>query len=125
VPETDSESRSVSKWRRLLQKHRVETPMDDVIRTEVNSYLQMKVGTEMDEDPLLFWRDAQQLDYLKRVAKVVLTRSASSVDVEYMFSITGQILNRKRSSLSAQSADQLSFIQDIFFFCLTNRPIVM
>ena len=43
------------------------------------------------------------------------TRSASSVDVECMFSITGHILNGKQSSLSAQSADKLSFIHNRFF----------
>ena len=48
------------------------------------------------------------------IVLVVLTRSASSVDVECIFSITGQILNGKQSSLSAQSADKLSFIHNNF-----------
>ena len=93
VAETDSELRTISKRRRLLQKHRVEIPMDDAARAEVNNYLQLKVDAMVDDDPLLFWRNAQQLDHLKRVAKMVLTRSASSVDVECMFSTTGLILN--------------------------------
>ena len=108
VAETDSELRSISKRRRRLQKHRVELPMDDAMRAEVNSYLQLNVDTMVDDDPMLFWRNAQQLDHLKRIAKMVLTRtatSASSVDVECMFSTTGLFLNGKRSSLSAQSAD--------------------
>jgi len=53
--------------------------------------------------------------YWYNIVLVVLTRRALSVDVEYMFSITGQILNGKHSSLSAQSADKLSFIHDDFF----------
>ena len=69
VAETDSELRSISKRRRLLQKHRVEIPMDDAVRAEVNNYLQLKVDAMVDDDPLLFWRNAQQLDHLKRVAK--------------------------------------------------------
>ena len=36
---------------------------------------------------------------------VWLTRSASSVDVECMLSITGQILNGKQSSLHRRSQD--------------------
>ena len=121
VAETDCELRSISKRRRLLQKHRVEIPMDDTILcAEVNNYMQLKVDAMVDDDLLLFWRNAQQLDHLKRVAKMVLTRSASSVDVECMFSTTGLILNGKRSSLSAQSADKLSFIHDNFFCCLSN-----
>jgi len=49
------------------------------------------------------------------IVLVMLTRIASSVDVEYMFSMTGQIFNGKHSSLSAQSADKLSFIHNSFF----------
>lgn len=54
-------------------------------------------------------------NHLKQLAKVILTRSASSVDVECMFSTMGLILNGKRSQLSVQSADELSFIHDNFF----------
>ena len=43
--------------------------MDDAVRAEVNNYLQLKVDAMVDDDPLLFWRNAQQLDHLKRVAK--------------------------------------------------------
>jgi len=50
---------------------------------------------------------------------VVLTRSGSSVDVECIIFITGQILNGKQSSLSAQSADKLSFIRNNFSSCLS------
>ena len=53
--------------------------------------------------------------YWYNIVLVVLTRGASSVDVECMFSVTGQILNGKQSSLSAQSADKLSFMHNNFF----------
>ena len=65
------------------------------MRAEVISYLQLNVDTMVDDDPLLFCRNAQQLDHLKHIAKRVLTgtaASASSVDVECMFSTTGLIL---------------------------------
>lgn len=54
-------------------------------------------------------------NHLKQLAKVILTRSASSVDVECIFSTMGLILNGKQSRLSVQSADALSFIHDNFF----------
>ena len=57
---------------------------------------------------------------LKQLAKVILTRSASSVDVECMFSTMGLILNGKRSRLSTQSADALSFIHDNFFLVVED-----
>ena len=47
--------------------------------------------------------------YWHNTVLVVMTRSASSVDVECMLFITGQILNGKQCSLSPQSADKLSF----------------
>ena len=47
-------------------------------------------------------------------------RIASSVDVECIIFITGQILNGKQSSLSAQSADKLSFIHNNFSSCLST-----
>ena len=43
-------------------------------------------GDDVDDDPLNFWKNAQGLDNLKQLAKVILTRSASSADVECMFS---------------------------------------
>jgi len=49
-------------------------------------------------------------DYWYNIVLVVLTRSASSVDVECMFSITGQISNVKQSSpMYRRPADKLSF----------------
>jgi len=75
----------------------------------------MKVDAEIEEDPLLFWKNANNLNNLKLAAKMVLTRSASSVDVECMFSTAGLVLNGKRSSLTAHSADKLIFIHDNFY----------
>jgi len=63
---------------------------------------------------MFFWKNAKGLDHLKQLAKVILNRSASSVDDECMFSTMGLILDGKRSRLSAQSADALSFIHDNF-----------
>jgi len=50
----------------------------------------------MDENPLLFWKTNVQFEHLKPVAKTVLTKSASSVAVECVFSTMGLILNGKR-----------------------------
>ena len=45
--EANNDSKPVSKRRRLLMKHRVDVPADDVIRSEVNTYLQVKVDDMM------------------------------------------------------------------------------
>jgi len=59
-------------------------------------YLQCQADDEMDENPLLFCKTHVQFEYFKRVAETVLTRSASSVAVECMFSTMELILNGKR-----------------------------
>ena len=51
--------------------------------------------------------------YWYNTVLVVLTRSASSVDVECMLSITEQILNEKQSSLHRRSQD---FVCGALFF---------
>jgi len=51
--------------------------------------------------------------FIGMIVLVVLTRSASSVDVECMLSITGQILNGKQSSLHMRSQD---FVCGALFF---------
>jgi hypothetical protein len=101
-----------SKRRRLLQKYRcASVPIDDSLRNEIDTYLGMQAEPEVDENPLLFWKTSR-LENLKKLAKIILTRSASSVEVECMFSTMGLILNGKRSCLTADRADSLSFIHD-------------
>ena len=75
----DDESKPLSKRRRLLQKHRFDIPLEDAICAEITSYLQCEADDEMDENPLLFWKTQVLFEHLKRVAKTILTRSASSV----------------------------------------------
>jgi hypothetical protein len=66
-----------SKRSRLLQKYRCASmPIDDSLRNEIETYLGMQAGPEVDENPLLFWKTSQ-LKNLKRLAKIILTRSAS------------------------------------------------
>ena len=72
----------------------------------------------VNRDPLILWKKVQQMDRLQPLAAVILTRSASSVDVECMFSTRDLILNGKQFRLSAQSVDALSFSHDNFFLIL-------
>jgi len=62
------ELKPISKRRRLLLKHRVESEPQEAVRTEVNAYLQAKVGDDVDDDPLIFWKNAKGLDHLKQLA---------------------------------------------------------
>lgn len=110
-PSIEPEEIHVSKRRKLLLKHRAQPSSDDSAREEINRYLQEQPPGEVDENPLLFWKRAHY-KHLAPLAREVMTRSASSVDVECMFSTMGLILNGKRSRLSSQRADRLCFIHD-------------
>ena len=66
------ELKPVSKRRRLLLKHRVESEPQEAVRTEVNAYLQAKVGDDVDDDRLIFWKNAKGIDHLKQLAKLFL-----------------------------------------------------
>ena len=80
------------------------------IRSEINNYLQYVPGDQPD-DPLLFWKRGL-LPSLEEAAKNCLTRSASSVPVENLFSTMGLLLNGKRSTLAPHRTNWLSFIYD-------------
>jgi len=74
------------------------------------------------ENALLFWRDcAERLPILSRLASVYLGTSASSVPVESLFSITGLLLNSRRSSLNPSKVNKLVFLHDNFDLITTSK----
>ena len=78
------------------------------IRSEIN--LQHVPG-DQEDDPLLFWK-RRLFPSLEEAAKNCLTRSASSVPAEYLFSTMGLLLNGKRLTLAPHRANWLSFIHN-------------
>ena len=65
------------------------------------------------ENPLEFWRDnCKNYPLLAKLASVSLGMSAGSVPVEKMFSVTGLILNSKRSQWSPSKLHKLIFLHD-------------
>ena len=104
-------SAPLSKKLKLVQKHApVLEQRDRGIREEIRSYLRCVPG-DADDDPLVFWRQ-DHYSSLRPAAKKHLTRSAASVPVENLFSVTGILLNGKRSSLAPHRANWLTFIHD-------------
>ena len=67
-------SQSANDGNFCMLKQRTESEPQEVVRTEVNAYLQTKVGDD-DDDPLIFWKNAKGLDDFRQLAKVILTRS--------------------------------------------------
>ena len=80
-------------------------------REEIRNYLRYIWSSTEDEDPLVFWKKGL-FPALQEPAKKYLTRSASSVPVENLFSTMGLIVNGKRSTLAPHRANWLSFIHD-------------
>ena len=64
----DDESKPLCKRSRLLQKHRVDVPLEDAICAEITSYMQCQADDEMNENNLLFWKTHVQFEHLKQVA---------------------------------------------------------
>ena len=60
VAETGSELQSFRKWRWLVEKHPVEIPIGNIIRAEVNMYLQMKINKDADDDSLMYSKNAHE-----------------------------------------------------------------
>lgn len=114
----------VSKKQQLVNKFQLtsfDANLTGKIEAEVASYLTFEMP--VDEDPLKFWKTHENIfPLLSILAKCYLTCSAASVPVEEMFSITGLMLNQRRSSMAPSRANIVSFIHDNFakFFSVSK-----
>ena len=101
-----------SKRLRVLDEFEDEDSVADVMAT-VTQYLSVneEPSDELRADPLLYWRNSRFVG-LASLAKNYLTASASSVPWESNFSISGMLLNGRRSSLAPHTFNRLIFIHD-------------
>ena len=107
---------TMSKKMKLVMKHAPQDEQPDSrIREEIKNYLRY-LPADDEDDPLVFWRRGL-FPRLVETAKKHLTRSASSVPVENMFSTMRLILNGKRSTLAPHRANWLSFIHENYEQC--------
>jgi hypothetical protein len=108
------EESSVSKPKKLKVMDEFEDEdSDGGVFATVTQYLSSneKPTDEERADPLLFWRNSKYT-VLASLARTYLTASASSVPCEAMFSITGMMLNGRRSSLAPHTFNRLIFLHD-------------
>ncbi len=81
------------------------------IEDEISSYLAMH--EHGDETALEFWkRNCKQLPHLSIIARIYLAISPGSVPVESLFSISGLVLNSRRSLLAPYRLNMICFIHD-------------
>lgn len=103
---------------KLLKKHSVFTISGDIgIEHEANNFMNLK---DEVSDVLLFWR-SQENNYpnMAKLAKVLLSKPASSAKSESAFSIAGVLLSKKRSNIEPMRAQKVLFIHDNYNLCKT------
>lgn len=83
--------------------------MSDKLERELNFFVRLKAGH--DEDVLQWWKSHRvELPLLSQYARYVLSACASSVPSERLFSISGNIISKKRNALKPGLVDQLVFL---------------
>ena len=111
-PTDENQCEPMSKKRKLLMKKKCNTAAESHLE-EINRYLLCHASKDEEDTPLLFWKkQSLQFPVLSQLARLYLCASVSSVPVECMFSVTGMILNRKRSNLAPYKLNYLSFVHD-------------
>jgi hypothetical protein len=112
VNEVNAESDHRPKRLRLMDEFEDEDSDGDIVASVVQ-YLSANEKPTADEcaDPLLYWKNSK-CTVLASLARMYLTANASSVPCESMFSITGLILNSRRSSLAPHTFNRLIFVHD-------------
>ncbi|XP_065678964.1 uncharacterized protein LOC136093696 [Hydra vulgaris] len=115
--DNDEDSKSVpSAKRQLLQEIKKSVTSADKnyqIDSEVEQFISHTPTTDEELDCLLFWRNHHaKYPHLAVLAKEYFSIPTSSVSVESMFSLTGLILNSRRSNLSSFNMNMTIFIHD-------------
>lgn len=93
----------------------VESDSDDGIddsttelAVELNLYKCVPSEPDIDADPVCFWKTNRHVyPRLSRLAKEYLTIPATSVPVERLFSSAGELITKKRNSISPENANVL------------------
>jgi hAT family C-terminal dimerisation region len=114
-PVDDSDLSGLSAKRRLIAKITQEKGIDETssFDTEINNYLSYQPCTQENDNAMLFWRTYEkEYPHLNKLARFYLSISARSVPVQAIFSVTGMILNGKRSSLSPAVLNYCTFVHD-------------
>ena len=81
------------------------------VTKELGVYLQQPI-IKMDVDPFMYWTSRRDtFPLLSPVAAVYLACPPSSVTSERMFSVAGDILSKKRCSLTPENLQMLAMIK--------------
>lgn len=94
----------------MYDKPTVHESAFDRATKELVLYLQ-ELPIPLDSSPFSWWKEkSSNYKMLERVAKNSLIIQATSVASERLFSAAGQLLSDRRATLSADSVDNLLFL---------------
>ena len=89
----------------LSEKESIDTSSDEV------EHFQKEHALDPDSNALEWWKkNAERLPTLSRLARQLLCIPATSVPSERIFSISGNIVTKKRASLKPENVDMLVFL---------------
>lgn len=81
----------------------------DLLRVELDFYIRLSADETVDI--LQWWRGhASELPLLSKLARYVFTACATSVPSERLFSLSGNIVSKKRNALKPHVVNQLVFL---------------
>ncbi|CAO4364136.1 unnamed protein product [Caenorhabditis nigoni] len=102
-------SKSLSLFDQFLMQNmpQPEEVPSDVFTSEIEEYL--KTPPNPTIDPYEFWSGQKNLPMLKRLAVEYIAIPATSSESERLFSLSGLICSPKRSNLTSEKLDQLTF----------------
>lgn len=84
-----------------------ELSSDDTM-VELTLYRSVPCETDFEKDPLIFWKGNEHIyPRLSKLAKQYLSMPATSVPVERLFSVAGELISKKRNSLNPENANLL------------------
>lgn len=85
-----------------------ECTSDDAVATELSLYRSIQSDEDFSIDPLMYWSTKEaSFPRLSVLAKRYLSLPATSVPVERIFSVSAEILNKKRNALLPEHANIL------------------
>jgi hypothetical protein len=107
----ESRGSPISKKRKLLERRKKKPTLNDS-EEEIKRYIKHQPRSD-EIDALAFWSEhAREFPRLSKLAQIYLCISIASVPVECMFSVSGLILNGKRSSIVPYRLNYLSVVHD-------------
>ena len=68
----------------------------------------------MSTDPLLFWRECNSFEWLRKLAKMVLGAPASAISCERLWSAVAKVIDKSRASLKLETGASQVYVRSVW-----------